>query len=346
MPGSADPGSVLLMTALMVVCYLVVVRLIDMNEKEPLWAMAAFFVLGAGACVALVQAVGTPALDLHPMQGAVLKEITRFAAVAAGVAALLLYGRKRGIDEFNGLMDGIVYGATVGLGFHTAREVINQMLIGGVALPGQEVGAFAGFHKVFLTGLAEGIFGAIAGAGLGAAVESRSLAAKAGWPMAGLAVAASANWGYVTLAKGNALGGSEGMIRAQAALVLPAVVVVAAAAYALSSERKAIRDQLASEQSAGVVTSFDLALLQSVASRELAYLKTLLSGKLGAWLTMKALHNRQVQLAFVKQRASSETDEKRKARLDEEIGNLRALVLEKQKALHAAGVSRGKEKAS
>lgn len=346
MPGSADPGSMLLMTALMVVCYLAVVRLVDMNEKEPLWAMAAFFILGAGASVALVQAVGTPVLDLYAFRGAVFKEVARFGATGAGVAALLYYGRRRGIDEFNGLMDGIVYGATVGLGFHTAREVMNQLLIGGMALPGEDVGALAGFHKVFLSGLAEGIFGAILGAGIGAAVESRSTGAKIAWPTGGLILSVLASWGYVTLAKGNALGGNEGVIRAQIALVLPAVVVVAAAIYALSSERKAIRDQLAPEQTGGVVTASDLALLQSVASRELTYLKTLVSGKLGPWLTMKALHNRQVQLAFVKQRASTETDAKRKARLDEEIAALRSLVLEKQKALEAAGVRRGKENPS
>ncbi len=344
MPGSADPGSMLLMTALMVVLYLAVVRLIDMNEKEPLWAMASFFLVGAGASVALVQAVGTPVLDLDPLRGAIFKEAARFAAVGAGVVGLLFYGRKKGIDEFNGLMDGIVYGATVGLGFHTAREVMNQMLIGGFALPGQEAGALAGFHKVFLTGLAEGIFGAILGAGIGAAVESRA-AGKVLWPAGGLVVAFLANWGYVTLAKGNALGGDQGLVRAYVALALPVLVVVAAAVYALSSERKAIRDQLSSEQAAGVVTASDLALLQSVVSREAAYLKVLLAGKLGTWLAMKALHNRQVQLAFVKARATGETDAKRKERLDQEIANLRALVLEKQKAVQASG-ARQEEKAS
>jgi len=340
MPGSADPGSMLLMTALMVVLYLAVVRLIDMNEKEPLWAMASFFLVGAAASVALVQAVGTPVLDLDPLRGAIFKEAARFAAVGAGVGGLLFYGRKKGIDEFNGLMDGIVYGATVGLGFHTAREVMNQMLIGGFALPGQQAGALAGFHKVFLTGLAEGIFGAILGAGIGAAVESRGPVGKILWPAGGLVVAFFANWGYVTLAKGNALGGDQGLVRAYVALALPVVIVVAAAVYALSSERKAIRDQLSSEQAAGVVTASDLALLQSVVSREAAYLKVLLAGNLRTWLAMKALHNRQVQLAFVKARATGEADAKRRERLDQEIANLRAVVLEKQKAVQAGGTRR------
>lgn len=336
MPGSVDAGSTLVTTALMVVCYLIIVRLVDMNEKEPLWAMAAFFVLGAGTSVALVQAVGTPVLDLQPVLGAVLKEGARFGAIVAGVGGLLLYGRKRGWDEFNGLLDGIVYGATVGLGFATAREVMNQLLIGGFAVPGEEAGMFAGFHKVFLTGLAEGIFGAIIGAGIGAAVEARNVALRGVWAVLGLAVAIGANWGYVVLGKGNALGGEQGLLRAQIALALPVVIVVAVVIFALMSERRAIRDQLASEAADGVVTAEDLLLLQSVLSRELTYLKTLFTGRVGRWLKLKTLHNRQVQLAFVKQNASRETDPKRKQRCEEEIANLRKCILEERKAIDGA----------
>jgi protease PrsW len=346
MPGSVDAGSTLLTTALMVVCYLVIVRLVDMNEKEPLWAMAAFFVLGAGVSVALVQAVGTPVLDLQPLLGAVIKEVARFGAIGVGVVGLLIYGRKRGWDEFNGLLDGIVYGATVGLGFATAREVMNQVLLAGFAVPGEEAGMLAGFHKVFLTGLAEGIFGAIIGAGIGAAVESRSKALRVVWPIFGLAVAMAANWGYVALGKGNALGGAQGLVRAQIALALPVVIVIAVVVFALLSERRAIRDQLVSEQEAGVVTAADLSLLTSVLAREATYLKTLLSGKVGPWLKLKVLHNRQVQLAFVKQNASKETDPKRKERCEEEIANLRKCILDHQKSLESAGVRNGEGKQS
>jgi RsiW-degrading membrane proteinase PrsW (M82 family) len=343
MPGAVDTGSTLLTTALMVVFYLVIVRLVDMNEKEPLWAMAVFFVLGAAASVVVVQTVGTPVLDLQPMLGAVIKESARFGAIGAGVLGLLAYGRKRGWDEFNGLLDGIVYGATVGLGFATAREVMNQVLIGGFAVPGEQAGLLAGFHKVFLTGLAEGIFGAIIGAGIGAAVEARAVALRVVWPLVGAGVAMLASWGYVVLGKGNALGGDQGLVRAQLALALPVVVVAVVVVYALLSERRAIRDQLSSEQADGIVTPTDLSLLQSVMAREVTYLKTLLSGKVRPWLLLKTLHNRQVQLAFVKQSAARETNPARKSRFETEIANLRQCIREQQKALEAAGVQTKEE---
>jgi hypothetical protein len=241
------------------------------------------------------------------------------------VLGLLAYGKKRGWDEFNGLLDGIVYGATVGLGFATAREVMNQVLIGGFAVPGEEAGLLAGFHKVFLTGLAEGIFGAIIGAGIGAAVEARAIALRVVWPFVGVGVAMLANWGYVELGKGNALGGDQGLVRAQIALALPVVVVAVVVV------------QLSSEQAEGIVTPMDLSLLQSVVARELTYLKTLLSGKVRPWLLLKTLHNRQVQLAFVKQSAARETNPTRKSRFENEIANLRQCIREQQKALEAAG---------
>lgn len=156
----------------------------------------------------------------------------------------------------------------------------------------------------------------------------------------------AANWGYVALGKGNALGGAQGLLRAQIALALPVVIVVAVVVYALLSERRAIRDQLVSEQEAGVVTAADLSLLTSVLAREAAYLKTLLSGKIGPWLKLKVLHNRQVQLAFVKQNASKETDPKRKDRCDAEIANLRKCILDHQKSLESAGIGKGEGKPS
>ncbi len=43
----------LLLTALAALGYLVVLRLVDVNEKEPLWAIGTLFALGAGTAIAL-----------------------------------------------------------------------------------------------------------------------------------------------------------------------------------------------------------------------------------------------------------------------------------------------------
>ena len=57
------------------------------------------------------------------------------------------------------------------------------------------------------------------------------------------------------------------------------------------------------------------------------YLKTLFSGRLAALFNLRALHNRQVQLALAKQRVGSRSD----AAL--EVDKLRAAVLELKRAL-------------
>jgi len=62
--GNAAIASTLTTTLLVVVVYFWVVRLVDMNEKEPIWAMTMLFVLGAGASIVLPMIVPPDLLDL------------------------------------------------------------------------------------------------------------------------------------------------------------------------------------------------------------------------------------------------------------------------------------------
>jgi hypothetical protein len=146
-------------------------------------------------------------------------------------------------------------------------------------------------------------------------------------PVIGLFSALLAHVGYLVLGRGNALSGTEGLVRAWAALLLPVVVIAVVIFWALARERRAIRTQLADEVNAGTVTSDDLALLGNAVRRELAYMKLRLGFKLGALSSLKALHNRQVQLAFTKDQAARESDPERRSRLDAEIGKLRSAIV-------------------
>ena len=323
-------------TVLMIAVYLFVVRFVDMNEKEPLWAMAMFFVLGGAVFFVLSWIVDPSVLELDFLRGALIKEVGRFLAIGAGVMALTAYGQVRGWDEFNGTMDGIVYGATAGLGYATARQVMTAMVIGSVAIPGSEVGMLSGFGTAALAGLSHGVFGAIIGASIGAATEARSPIARASLPVLGLIGASLADFGYMQLAYGNALGGTQGFIRAQVALGLPVVLIIVVAVYALAQERKSIRAYLQDEGGSGVVTADDLMLLNSVPKRELAYLKYLFTFKLGTWSKTKDLHNLQAQLAFTKGRAASEKEPSRRARWEADASKIRAAVLDKKRALGMA----------
>jgi protease PrsW len=328
--------STIVTSLLMAVIYLSIVRFADMNEKEPLWAMLLFFVGGA-VVAALVRVVAPADLELLVLPAAAGKELGRFLAIGAGVGVLALLGQMRGWHDFNGTMDGVVYGTTAGLGFGTGERVFQELLVGALNVPGAEGGLFSGFDRAALGGLAHGVFGAIAGAGIGAAADTRSPFLRAILPLIGLGSAILAHVGYLVLGRGNALSGTQGLVRAWVALILPVILIALVILWALARERRAIKSQLADELSGGTVTSDELALLGSAIRREVAYMKLLFGFKLPALAKIKALHNRQVQLAFTKDQAARESDPERRARLDAEIQKLRSAIAEARPSAQRAG---------
>jgi protease PrsW len=328
--------STLVTTLLMAVIYLSIVRFADMNEKEPLWAMLLFF-FGGAVMAAIVRAVAPANLELTVLPAAAGKELGRFLAIGAGVGVLAVLGQIRGWHDFNGTMDGVVYGTTAGLGFGTGERVFQELLVGTLSVPGVEGGLFSGFDRAALGGLAHGVFGAITGAGIGAAADTRSPLLRALLPPIGLGSAILAHAGYLILGRGNALSGTQGLVRAWVALLLPVLLIALVITYALARERRAIRAQLADELTAGTVTSDELALLGNAVRREAHYMKLLVGFKLPALASLKALHNRQVQLAFTKDQAARESDPERRARLDAEIQKLRSAIAEARPSAQKAG---------
>lgn len=322
-------------TALITVIYFLVVRMLDMNEKEPLWAMALVFLLGAGAAALVFKLAPPTWLMLSLVGGALLRGAAKFAAVGAGVGILVIYGQRRGWEEFNGTMDGIVYGTCAGLGFGVGAQLVQGLGMGAVSLPGATVGMFSGFGTHALSGLADGVFGALIGIGFGVAHDTRSPVLRGILPVAGMAAGVLADLGYNVLRHGNALG-SSGALRAHVALALPVVVVIVIAGGALANERRAIRDQLHSEDADGVVSSEDLAVLTSIVRRQGTYLRALASGQVVRWARLRLLHNLQAQLAFAKARAARESDPAQSAQHEAEAARVRASVLE-QKRLLAGG---------
>lgn len=312
------------------VLYLFLVRFLDLNEKEPLWAIGLLFLLGGAAALVLPKIVSSSVLALTVLPSAAAKEGARFGAVAAGIGALVLIGQRRGWSEVDGVMDGLVYGASGGFGFATVDALLRDLSFGG-GLPGLEVRVLPSLGGAVLTGLADGVFGALIGAGLAAALHARPPAARAVLPIAGYAAAVLCHAGHAELSQGNALGGTQGAVRAWVGLLLPLALVVAMGIIALAGEKRAIREQLANEAEGGVVTADELALLLSLARRQAVYMKTLFGARIGALLQMRALHNRQVQLALAKKRADTREDARA------EVERIRAAVLEMKRAGGAAG---------
>lgn len=321
-------ASALSLAVIVAVIYLMLVRFMDLNEKEPLWAVGLLFFLGAFAAAILPLLVSSVVLELDTFWGAVAEEVAKFVAFALGAAALAAVARSRGWSEISGLMDGVVYGTAVGFGFATGEAFVRKLSPGGAFEEALGTGPFTTLWTTALSGLSDGLFGAIIGAGFGAAVGARSALKRVGYPIAGLVVAVLVHAAYSLLARGDSLGGSAGLARAWIALIIPVVFVVAIVVFALLRERRAIRDELAGERETGAVSDEELGVLKSFVARRSRYIKAFVRGDFDGWLALRELHNRQVQLALAKGRMARESDPESREEAEAEVGRLRAAVLQ------------------
>jgi hypothetical protein len=320
------PTTTLAVTVAMAATYLVVLRLIDLNEKEPLWAIGMLFAAGGVAAMVLGLTVDSTLLELTVAPGVMLKELARFLAIAFGMGVLGTMAQSRGYSEVNGLMDGVVYGASGGLGFATGMAFTRELLLPLPDLLPTSSHA-ASFAELALVGLGDGLFGALMGIGFALALEARNPLQRSLAPMGGYAAAAGAHLVYDILGRGDALGDSA-LLRKWVALLLPVVVVAAVTVGALVRERRAIDEELEDEIETGAVNRDELAQLSSALKRELGYLRRLMRGDFSGWSTLHTLHNRQVQLAMAKRRAAREKDDGRRLAIGDEIAKLRSSVLE------------------
>jgi RsiW-degrading membrane proteinase PrsW (M82 family) len=176
-------------------------------------------------------------LVLEPFQGALAEGIALFLALAVVLVMFEAIGRARGWSEVNGLLDGVIYGAAVGLGFAAGSALVSNLRFGTIdELLG--ISAFDRFWTAVLAGLATGLVGAILGAGFGAALESRSRARQLAYPVVGLVVAVLFGWVYALLFDGTA--GTPGLARVWVGLLIPVIAVAVVVLVALTREKNAI----------------------------------------------------------------------------------------------------------
>lgn len=315
--GNLEP---FLIIAGVAIAYLAILRLVDLNEREPLWSLLLMVGCGAAAASFLSLLVRSPVLFLHPLRGAVLEEGAKLVAFGAGLAVLSAVGRWKGWSEVSDAMDGLVYGAATGLGFALGGMLLHLLDPPPGALAAVLPGSLAYLWTAALSGLAHGVFGALIGIGcVGLAVHRGPLRWVAGAAI-GWALAVAAHVGYEVLAHGAALSGSTAVVRLWTALAIPVVLVVLLALRSLIGERRAIREELATEAAAGPGEP------GGYVSRRRAALGALLRGDFHGHAMLKDLHNRRVQLALARRRERHARDPRTQARAGAEVERLRSAV--------------------
>lgn len=324
------------------VIILLVIRLLDLWEREPLWvllAMALWGAVGATAIAApLNQAlIGSFSPDVSLVWGPAIaaplvEEIAKGLALVAAFLGSRWLSRRYGIAEFNGPTDGMVYGAAVGLGFAFAENnmyFLNEAYKASSIKAGLEVLSLReGFLN--LNTLGHAVYTGSFGAGVGLATWSRTAGGRIGFPLLGLAVGIvlhAVNNGLIQflLVARFGLERTADMLRgesvpadvaAQANAVAQAGKVAhdvfdygVAAAFVLALllwslyQRRVLNYELAEEANQGLIHADEYRALARLGGRLTWYARLLGSGRLAEARTVRRSHERLAELAFLKWRA-------------------------------------------
>ncbi len=256
--------------------YVAFIYWVDRYEKEPGWLLTACFIWGAVPSIILAVVFNEVfSLPFYAVGGNSLGDFASAAVVAPLVEESLKGGALLGIFFFrrrdlDSLLDGVIYGAMVGLGFAMVENFfyfMGEYESGGVSAWGVNV-----FLRAGVFGLNHALFSSMTGLGLAVAhlsqrQEVRFLAPVVGWTAAvGLhlihnttaAFMSGALW-IVTLA--NAWGG----------VAITALIVV----WALRQEKAWIQHYLKEEVAAGALTLQQYELAGSL-NRRFAFLWSIL----------------------------------------------------------------------
>jgi protease PrsW len=300
--------------------YALLVWWLDRYEKEPLPLLIVAFLWGAVPAVILAIALEVWA-DI-PLQTLILAEAPReFAsvslvgpaveeAVKAIILVVLFVAYRR---EFDNVLDGIVYGAMVGLGFAMVENVLYLLTFAYEGGGGANIGSMFALWllRAGLFGLNHSMFTAFTGAALGLA---RSL--KAGWqkgfvPVLGLLAAIL----FHALHNGlTSLVGIVGEDQQSTDLVLGActavlvsdfggiLLVLVLAIISSVREGRVIRDTLREEVALGRLTPDEYDTLTSGRKRWSARWTVLFSLGFKRWRQIGKFFDLATELAFRKHR--------------------------------------------
>lgn len=286
----------IVLAAIPVPVYLGLALLLDRYEPEPLQLLALTFLWGAGAATLfalIVNSTGQALIsqtfgsDVGQLFGNTISApIVEESAKAT--ALFFIYKWRR--TELDGVLDGIVYAAMVGLGFAFTENVLYYSK---ALAEGHDVLAGTFFARGILSPFAHPLFTSLTGIGFGLAARSRSNA-RGLWVLAGLfcAMLLHATWNS---SAGDARG--TGFLGVYALIMFPTfAVVLVLAIVARSREGAAVRERLGPELSGGVLSQWDLEALSSLRGRRRAVRASVGPQR----KARKDLYSASVDLAFLR----------------------------------------------
>lgn len=327
---SAYPKATLTATALfalLAVPFWLFLADLDFLEPEPVGLQILAFAWGG--LVATSASIGAgPAVEAligHPvLTGPAVEEIAK----TLGIVAIVVIARA----HFNSVLDGIVYGAIVGLGFQIVEDIVYALAAVAQAGHGDSTQPVVATFLLrgFLAGLwSHTLFGALAGAGLGYLAVRRDRSRPRRIGVALLAVlgawGAHALWNMPVFDYGLGTGG----LALLAVLIFkglpPLLLILLLIRAAHDREADFYTARLAELDDPSLVTAGEIAALRSGQRRAEARRHARLRGGPRAQASVRRLQRAQARLAVELSRSPDIPHERRRAAVHEQRAILAGL---------------------
>lgn len=327
-----ETGPVALMLGLItatipVPLYIILVLWIDRYEAEPLWMLVTAFFWGALIATFFAFLLNTTSqVAVGAFTNANAGQA--FAAVISapiveeiGKAFILFifYFWKK--DEFDGVVDGIIYASMTALGFAMTENVLYYGK--AVAEGGGGALTLIVIIRGFFAPFSHPLFTSLTGIGLGLARQSTNIAVKVLTPVIGLLMAIFMH----SIWNGSAVfGGGAVFILTYILVMVPAfVILLVVISLALRREGQVVREFLVVELERGILTREEYDQLGSIVGRMGSSFNALSKSGMKGWRARRRFNQLASELAFHRSRVSRGVHSAAQDVLAQEAAYLQAL---------------------
>ena len=297
----------LLSATIPVPLYLLLVLWIDRYESEPLWMLATAFFWGALVAVFFAFLLNTASgLTIAAITDS-LKAAETFAAVisapiveesAKALILFIFFFWKK--DEFDGVIDGIVYAAMVGLGFAMTENI---QYYGRAVLENGGGGLTAVFIiRGTLAPFSHPLFTSMTGIGLGLARQSRNTIVKFVTPVVGFVAAICMHSIWYGSA---ALFGGAVFLLTYLLIMVPAFFIMLVVIFlALRREGQIVREFLLPDFQGGLLSPQEYNQFCTIRGRLGASFNAFSRGGVAHWRACRQFNQMASELAFHRSRVA------------------------------------------
>ncbi|HZI61145.1 MAG TPA: PrsW family intramembrane metalloprotease [Pyrinomonadaceae bacterium] len=286
--------------------YVVLVLWIDRYEGEPLWMLstaffwgalvAAFFAFLFNTIFGLTISMLAQDANAGEASTAVISAPIVEEAGKSLILFIFFFAKK---DEFDGIVDGIVYASMAGLGFAMTENILYY---GNAAAQSGGILTATVIVRGFFAPFSHPLFTSLAGIGLGLARQSNNTAVKLITPIVGLLMAIFMHslWNASAV-----LGGGAAFLLIYIVVMVPAfLIVLVVIALSLRREGQVVRQFLVTEIEGGLFTREEYEKLGSISGRMGSSFDALSRTGVKGWRTRRRLNQLASELAFHRSRVS------------------------------------------